>query len=402
MRLAKYLLRRYWAVYAGLGDSFLENLQGLTTLKIYRADKQKTDDMDREAENFRRITMKVLSMQLNSTSIMDIMAYGGAAAGMIIALGELSRNAITLGGCLMIVLLSAEFFIPVRLLGSFFHIAMNGMAAVDKIFALLDLPEVSDRSAVISDAAVGISLKDVSFAYSPERSVLKNVCITCNAGSFTAIVGKSGCGKSTVAKLIMTQNKNYSGSIRFNETELSSISEKSVMETATLVTHESYIFKGTVAYNLLMGNPSATEREMEQVLEKVNLRDYFDTQAGLNTPIAEKGGNLSGGQCQRLALARALLHDSRIYVFDEATSNIDAESEQMIMSVVKDLAKTKTVIVISHKLSNVTEASCIYMLDDGKVIESGTHGQLTALRGAYDAMYTEQHKLETYAAGVKQ
>ena len=402
MRLAKYLLRRYWAVYAGLGDSFLENLQGLTTLKIYRADKQKTDEMDREAENFRRITMKVLSMQLNSTSIMDIMAYGGAAAGMIIALGELSRNAITLGGCLMIVLLSAEFFIPVRLLGSFFHIAMNGMAAVDKIFALLDLPEVSDRSAVISDAAVGISLKDVSFAYSPERSVLKNVCITCNAGSFTAIVGKSGCGKSTVAKLIMTQNKNYSGSIRFNETELSSISEKSVMETATLVTHESYIFKGTVAYNLLMGNPSATEREMEQVLEKVNLRDYFDTQAGLNTPIAEKGGNLSGGQCQRLALARALLHDSRIYVFDEATSNIDAESEQMIMSVVKDLAKTKTVIVISHKLSNVTEASCIYMLDDGKVIESGTHEQLTALRGAYDAMYTEQHKLETYAAGVKQ
>jgi len=401
-RLAKYLLRRYWAVYAGLGDSFLENLQGLTTLKIYQADKQKTDEMDREAENFRRITMKVLSMQLNSTSIMDIMAYGGAAAGMIIALGELSRNAITLGGCLMIVLLSAEFFIPVRLLGSFFHIAMNGMAAVDKIFALLDLPEVSDRSAVISDAAVGISLKDVSFAYSPERSVLKNVCITCNAGSCTAIVGKSGCGKSTVAKLIMTQNKNYSGSIRFNETELSSISEKSVMETATLVTHESYIFKGTVAYNLLMGNPSATEREMEQVLEKVNLRDYFDTQAGLNTPIAEKGGNLSGGQCQRLALARALLHDSRIYVFDEATSNIDAESEQMIMAVVKDLAKTKTVIVISHKLSNVTEAACIHMLDDGKVIESGTHGQLTALRGAYDAMYTEQHKLETYAAGVKQ
>ena len=401
MKIAKYLLRKYWGLYAKLGDGFLENLQGLTTLKIYRADEQKACEMDREAENFRRITMKVLSMQLNSTSVMDIMAYGGAAVGMIFALGEFARGEITLGGCLMIVLLAAEFFIPLRLLGSFFHVAMNGMAASDKIFALLDLPEENERPAVLSGASVSVEFSDLSFSYSAERKILNRISLACKPKSLTAIVGKSGSGKSTIASLIMTRSKGYSGSIRFNKTELASIREDAVMNTVTLVTHESYLFKGTVEYNLRMGNADASEKDMQNALQKVNLWDFLQTQKGLKTELSEKGGNLSGGQRQRLALARALLHDSAVYVFDEATSNIDAESEAMIMDVVKALAKKKTVIVISHKLSNTAEAACIYMLDGGTIAESGTHDELIKAKGKYAAMYNAQHKLETYAEEAK-
>ena len=410
MKIAKFLLRKYWALYAKLGDGFLENLQGLTTLKIYRADEQRAAEMDKEAENFRRITMKVLSMQLNSTSVMDIMAYGGAAAGMILALSEFASGGLTLGGCLMIVLLAAEFFIPLRLLGSFFHVAMNGMAASDKIFALLDAPEAHGVS--VAEPSPGaenpvhensvcettIEFSGVSFAYSPERKILNDVSLVCKSESLTAIVGKSGCGKSTIAGLIMTRNKGYSGSIRFNNAELSSLDENAVMNAVTLVTHESYLFKGTVEYNLRMGKQNATEAEMENVLRKVNLWEFLQTQRGLQTELAEKGSNFSGGQCQRLALARALLHDSGAYVFDEATSNIDTESEEMIMNVIKEAAKKKTIVFISHKLSNVADASRIYMLDAGRVIESGTHAELIKQNGAYAALYGEQHFLETYAA----
>ena len=401
MKIARYLLRKYWSLYAKLGDGFLENLQGLTTLKIYRADGQKALEMDRDAENFRRITMKVLSMQLNNTSVMDIMAYGGAAVGMIIALGEFARGSVTFGGCLMIVLLAAEFFIPLRLLGSFFHVATNGMAASDKIFALLDLPEEGERSAAVSGSSVAVEFSDVSFAYSPERNILKHISLSCKPKSLTAIVGKSGCGKSTIASLIMTRNKGYSGSIRFNKTELASIREDAVMSAATLVTHESYLFKGTVEYNLRMGKADASEKDMQRVLQKANLWDFLKTQKGLETELLEKGVNLSGGQRQRLALARALLHDSDIYVFDEATSNIDAESEEMIMDVITGLAKKKTVVFISHKLSNITGAARIYMLDGGRIIESGAHEELIKAKGKYAAMYGKQRMLENYAAEVK-
>ena len=286
MKIAKYLLRKYWGLYAKLGDGFLENLQGLTTLKIYRADEQKACEMDREAENFRRITMKVLSMQLNSTSVMDVMAYGGAAVGMIFALGEFARGEITLGGCLMIVLLAAEFFIPLRLLGSFFHVAMNGMAASDKIFTLLDLPEKEERSAGLSDPSVAVEFSDLSFSYSAERKILNRISLACKPKSLTAIVGKSGSGKSTIASLIMTRSKGYSGSIRFNKTELASIREDAVMNTATLVTHESYLFKGTVEYNLRMGNADASEKDMQNALQKVNLWDFLQTQKGLKTELS--------------------------------------------------------------------------------------------------------------------
>ncbi len=399
-KFAKKLLHKYWGIYTELGDSFLENLQGLTTLKIYQADEKKAAEMDEESQKFRQITMKVLTMQLNSTSVMDIIAYGGAAVGMIVTLSEFAKGNVGLGGALMIILLASEFFIPLRLLGSFFHIAMNGMAASDKIFALLDLPERSEKEEELEDGEIPICLEGVQFAYEKERVILKDVFMEFPPEGFTSIVGVSGCGKSTIAGILMGRNKGYEGSITIQGKELQEISEKSLMEHMTLVSHNSYLFKGTVKDNLLMGKADATEEEMYAVLEKVNLLGFLQTQQGLDTEIREKGSNFSGGQCQRLALARALLHDTPIYIFDEATSNIDMESEEMIMQVIRELAKTRTVLLISHRLANVVESDRIYMLEQGCVVQVGTHQELMTAGGAYERLYRYQTELESYGKAV--
>lgn len=399
-KFAKKLLHKYWGIYAELGDSFLENLQGLTTLKIYQADEKKAKEMDEESQKFRQITMKVLTMQLNSTSVMDIIAYGGAAVGMIVTLSEFGKGNVGLGGALMIILLASEFFIPLRLLGSFFHIAMNGMAVSDKIFALLDLPEPEEKEEELEDGEIPICLEGVQFAYEKERVILKDVFMEFPPEGFTSIVGVSGCGKSTIAGILMGRNKGYEGSITIQGKELQEISEKSLMEHMTLVSHNSYLFKGTVKDNLLMGKADATEEEMYAVLEKVNLLGFLQTQQGLDTEIREKGSNFSGGQCQRLALARALLHDTPIYIFDEATSNIDMESEEMIMQVIQELAKTRTVLLISHRLANVVESDRIYMLEQGCVVQTGTHQELMTAGGAYERLYRYQTELESYGKAV--
>lgn len=372
-KFAKKLLHKYWGIYTELGDSFLENLQGLTTLKIYQADADKAVEMDEESQRFRKITMKVLTMQLNSTSVMDIIAYGGAAVGMIVTLSEFVKGNVSLGGALMIILLASEFFIPLRLLGSFFHIAMNGIAASDKIFALLDLPEPEERKVELENKEISIQLKEVQFSYEENREILNNVSMDFAAGSFTSLVGTSGCGKSTIAGILMGRNKGYQGSITIQSKELRDISGKSLMNHITLVSHNSYLFKGTVRDNLKMGKADATDKEMLVALEKVNLLGFLQAQQGLDTVVMEKGSNFSGGQCQRLALARALLHDTPVYIFDEATSNIDMESEEMIMEVIRELAKTKTILLISHRLANVVESDCIYMLENGGVAQVGTH-----------------------------
>ena len=395
-KFAKRLLNKYWGIYTELGDSFLENLQGLTTLKIYRSDEKKAAEMDEESQRFRRITMKVLTMQLNSTSVMDIIAYGGAAAGMIVTLSEFMAGHLSLHGALMLILLAAEFFIPLRLLGSFFHIAMNGMAASDKIFALLDLPEPAEGTEELNDGEISISFTGVHFSYEKEREILKGIDMEFPAGSFTAIVGTSGCGKSTAAAILMGRNKGYTGSVTVRGKELSDIREGSLMDHITLISHNSYLFRGTVAENLRMGKPDAAEAEMREALEKVNLWGFLQAQQGLATPVAEKGGNFSGGQCQRLAIARALLHDTPVYIFDEATSNIDAESEEMIMEAVYSLAETKTVILISHRLANVVEADRIYMLRGGIAVETGTHEMLMKRNGEYAKLYRSQMELEQY------
>lgn len=401
-KFAKKLLNRYWGIYTELGDSFLENLQGLTTLKIYQADADKADEMDEESQRFRRITMKVLTMQLNSTSVMDIIAYGGAAVGMIVTLSEYIKGNVSFSGALMIILLASEFFIPLRLLGSFFHIAMNGMAASDKIFALLDLPEPKEKEIELGKEPMTIQLEDVRFAYEEERDILEGVTVELSGGSFTSLVGTSGCGKSTIAGILMGRNKGYRGSITIQDQELSKVSEKSLMDHITLVSHNSYLFKGTVRENLKMGKADASEEEMYAVLEKVNLLGFLEEQQGLDTPILERGSNFSGGQCQRLALARALLHDTPVYIFDEATSNIDMESEEMIMEVIRGLAKTKTILLISHRLANVVESDRIYMLEKGHVVQSGTHKELMESGGAYADLYRYQRDLESYGHAISQ
>lgn len=391
---AKKLLSKYWGQYTALGDTFLENLQGLTTLKIYRADDFKNDEMNVEAEKFRKITMKVLTMQLNSITIMDLIAYGGAALGIVMSVTQYSKGNVSLAGCLLIIMLSADFFIPMRQLGSFFHIAMNGMAAGQKIFRLLDLPEAEEKKA---DCPKGdIVCRDLHFSYDNDREILSGVNMTFKRGAFTAIVGESGCGKSTISAILTGRNKGYGGSVSVGETELSEIREADLMENIIYISHQSYLFKGTVRDNLLMGKPDASDSELWEVLERVNLADFVRNEKGLDTGLSEKASNLSGGQCQRLALARALLHDSPIYIFDEATSNIDVESENDIMNEIQNLAESKTVILISHRLVNVVKADAIYVMVNGKIAESGKHRELLENKADYEKLWEAQQRLENY------
>lgn len=392
---AKKLLSKYWGQYTALGDTFLENLQGLTTLKIYQADGFKNEEMNREAENFRKITMKVLTMQLNSITIMDLMAYGGAALGMIMAVTQYKSGHITLAGCLLIILLAADFFIPMRQLGSFFHIAMNGMAASDKIFQLLDLPETEEKTEKIP-LHCSIVCSDLHFSYEADREILHGIDMRFPKGSFVSIVGESGCGKSTIAAILMGRNKGYTGAVKIGGTELSEIDEASLMHSFTYISHQSYLFKGTVRDNLLMGKPDAADDALWAVLHRVKLAAFLKSEKGLDTPISEKGSNLSGGQCQRLALARALLHDSPVYIFDEATSNIDVESENDIMQEIHAMAKAKTVILISHRLVNVTASDNIYVMEKGCITESGKHEELLTKNGTYAKLWNAQQSLENY------
>ena len=390
---AKKLLAKYWGRYTGLGDTFLENLQGLTTLKIYQADEYKNRKMNEESEEFRKITMKVLTMQLNSITIMDLVAYGGAALGIIITVRQFVAGNIRLEQAIAIILLSADFFIPMRQLGSFFHIAMNGMAAIDKIFKILDL-EVPEVKTLELPPSGSIKVENLSFSYDEDKNVLNDISIEIADRGMVSLVGASGSGKSTMASLLMKRSKNYSGKIFVGETDFNEISEKSVMENITYISHSSYIFKGTVRNNLLMAKADAKDEELWEVLKKTNLADFFESDDGLDFQIAEAGGNLSGGQKQRLALARGLLHDSRFYIFDESTSNIDVESEEVILEQIKELAKYKGVLMISHRLANVVSSDKIFVLEKGQLKEEGTHEELLAMHGTYSMLWETQQSLE--------
>ena len=396
-KFAKRLLAKYWGSYTELGDSFLENLQGLTTLKIYQADERYAQKMDEEAERFRRVTMRVLIMQLNSISVMDLVAYGGAACGIILGILELRAGNISFAECFFITMISAEFFLPLRLLGSFFHIAMNGNAAADKIFGLLDEPEPV-HGTVTEVEGSDIAFCGVGFGYDENEPVFSDVSFAIPQGSFAALVGASGCGKSTIASLLMGSSRGYMGSITIGGVELSEIAPETLYRKITRVSHESYLFAGTVMENLKMGKADAGISEMEEVLRRVELYDTLMEKGGLQMKLSEKASNLSGGQRQRLALARALLHDSDIYIFDEATSNIDVESENKIMEVVTELAHEKTVLLISHRLANVTGADAVFVLKEKQgLTESGTHTSLMEADGAYASLYLAQQELEQFA-----
>ena len=393
-KFAKKLLAKYWGEYTTLGDSFLENIQGLTTLKIYQADGWKHEQMNAQAERFRKITMKVLTMQLNSVTLMDLMAYGGAGLGIISAVSAFAKGQLSLTATLTIVLLAADFFLPLRLLGSYFHIAMNGAASAEKIFKLLAAEEPADGEQNVPEQAA-LQLEHVTFGYEKDRTILQDVSLTIPQGSFVSLVGESGCGKSTIAALLSGSRTGYTGSVTLGGVPVEQLQRAQRLRALTLVPHNATIFKGTVEANLRMAKPDATEAELWAALEQVNLADFCRSQDGLQTALHEGGSNLSGGQRQRLAMARALLHDTPIYLFDEATSNVDAESENDIMAAIRSLAGRKTVILISHRLANVVDSDCIYVLDKGRIAERGTHVELLKKQGAYSRLYTAQKQLET-------
>ena len=395
-KIAKKLLAKYWAIYVGLGSSFLDNLQGLVTLKIYQDDGYKAKQMDAEAEQFRTITMKVLTMQLNSVSLMDLLAYGGAAVGILTALLQYQEAQISIFGVILFILLASEFFIPLRLLGSFFHVAMNGKAASDKIFTLLDTPVETQQSAVAFAAKnnVQVEIKNLHFAYSAEKPAIQGLDLTIQPNQLTVFVGKSGCGKSTLVSLLMGFYKPQQGEILFNGQNAFEIDRTSFYQNVSLVSHSSYVFKGSLRDNMLMAKTGATDEQIYQCLEQVNLANFVRENGGLDMPLLSRGTNLSGGQIQRLALARALLHDAQVYIFDEATSNIDVESEEVILQFIQQFKQHKTIVMISHRLANAVNADCIYVLDKGKLIEQGTHSALMAENGAYAAMFQQQKSLE--------
>lgn len=399
MKFAKKLLSKYWGIYTNLGDSFLENLQGLTTLKIFDLDKEKNDEMNEEAETFRNITMKVLSMQLNSITIMDLIAFGGAAIGILIAVNELYKGNITIGATVIIILLSSEFFIPMRLLGSFFHVAMNGLAAADKIFDLLDAKVEEEKELSDKDRAnlkdISISIKNVDFSYDKERKVLHNVNIDIENKSMVALVGESGCGKSTITNLLLKLNKADKGEILLNKVNLDDIPFNELRKKVSFISHSSYIFNSTIEANLRMGKEDATQEELYRALKIANLYDFvMGLDKKLQTPVGENGNFLSGGQKQRLALARMVLTNPEVYIFDEATSNVDVESEDSILETIYALAKEKTVVVISHRLANIKNADKIYVLDKGHIVESGNHETLMNNNSVYANLYSNQEKLE--------
>lgn len=416
--VAKRILKRYLDVYTGLGDSFLDNLRGLITLKAYSDDEAQHRELNAEAENFRRVTMRVLTMQLNSIFVMDTVAYGGTALGTIVSLYQLRAGTLSIEGTLLFILLCAEFFLPLRALGSFFHIAMNGITAANRLFELMDVK--SDSASVLSEAELEetakkikgsqpiLEVKNLNFNYNASKQALKNISLEFLKPGFYGIAGESGSGKSTAAALLMGLQKNYSGEILLSGIEAKKLPDEFRARYMNLVSTESFLFGTSVRENLLIAKPSASDEELMSVLKEVLLDEFIlnrnssgDGNSGLDFYIESGGKNLSGGQVQRFALARALLHDADIYIFDEAVSNIDVESEELILSTLYELSKTKIIIFISHRLANIENADHIYVFEKGEIKEEGTHSSLIEKNGIYARMYLQQKDLEKIRMDVK-
>lgn len=391
-KYAKKIFAKYWGKYTSMGDSFLDSVQGLRELKIFRADAAQHEKMNRSAEEFRKITMKVLVMQLASTTIMDIVAYGGAGAGIAFAVSDAACSGLSPVSALFLILVAVEFFLPLRAFGSAFHIAMNGASAGKKILSLLEQPDPSWGTGSLTDA--GLRLDNVTFSYDGEREVLKNVSMDFPARGMTAIVGESGCGKSTVVGLLTGALRPVSGAVTAGEKALESLSREAYYSKLAVVSCGTYIFSTSVRENFRLAKNDVTDEEMMSALERVNLAGFIRENGGLDREITEDAANISGGQKQRLALAVNLVADKDIYIFDEATSNIDIESEAVIMQNIKELSRTKNVVVISHRLENIVPADLIYYMESGSVRESGTHESLMAQHGGYSALYTAQKRLE--------
>lgn len=477
--------KKYWGRYTDMGAAFLDNLQGLETLKNFDADDRAAAEMDKKAEGFRVMTMRVLQIQLRSLTAMDIVAYGGAAAGIGVALWQYAHTAaaaagasaagwspimlaahlpgafaylayglqylmpfgagfpLTLAGLLLIVLLSAEFFIPMRQLGSYFHVAMNGMTSAKRIFALLDTPEPAHGTATLpatagtdagtdagtkagakADGGITVSFDHVGYSYDSADSgaavqqtnsapapALTDLTFTAYPGQLTAIVGISGSGKSTAAALLAGTLTGYQGSLTLNGVKVSDLSGETLARTITLIGASSHLFAGTLRENLLMALPDdgqngeaasdAVDSRLWDTLEQARIADFVRSQPdGLDMTIEPDAANLSGGQRQRIAIARALLHDSPVFVFDEATSSVDVESEELILATIRELvqSRSKTVIMITHRMANAEHADQVVVLEHGKSVETGTHAELMAAGGVYAKLFTTQADIENFGA----
>ena len=390
-KYAKKIFARYWGQYTSMGDGFLDSVQGMKELKIFQADGARNEKMNEQAEEFRKITMKVLVMQLASTTIMDLIAYGGAGVGICFAVMSALRGG-PAAVSLFLILVAVDFFLPLRSLGSAFHVAMNGASAGQKIIKLLNAEEPvwGDGEPEGED----LSLEQVSFSYDGKREVLKDVSVTFPAHTMTAVVGESGAGKSTVVSLLAGGIRAGQGCVRMGGKNVESLGRESYYSHMAIVSYNTYIFNDTVRSNFYLADPDAAEETIWEALKAVNLDSFIIEAGGLDKVISEDGANISGGQKQRLALAVALAADRDIYIFDEATSNIDAESESIIMENVMKLSRVKTVIVISHRLANVVSSDNIYVLAGSKVAEQGSHQELLARNGVYSRMYQTQKQLE--------
>ena len=397
-KYAKKIFATYWGKYTSMGDSFLDSVQGLKELKIFKADEAQHAKMNETSEEFRKITMKVLVMQLASTTIMDLVAYGGAGIGVAMAILSVIKWELAPIAALFLILVAVDFFLPLRAFGSAFHVAMNGASAGKKILSLLEQPDPVWGEETVTDTE--IKVENVTFSYDGKRDVLKNVSMTFPKTGMTAIVGESGCGKSTVVNMLFGAFRPKSGSVTVGGKELESLSRESYYSHLAVVSYNTYIFNETVRANFMLANKAVTDEEIYGALEKVNLADFIRENGGLDKVITEDAANISGGQKQRLALAVNLVAHKDIYVFDEATSNIDIESEAIIMANIKALSREKAVIVISHRLANVTPTNLIYYMESGELKESGTHSELMERNSGYAKLYTTQKNLEEGYAEV--
>ena len=396
MKVARRVMGAYWDSYTDLGQTFYESISALTTLKLFQADEAKQLQMDEEAEGFRASTMRLLRMQLNSITVMDFFTFGGAAVGIVIALFQLAAGEISLAAAISVALLAVEFFLPMRILGSYFHTAMGAAPVLDQMFTLLSLPDLNQGTETVEAGEVEIVCEGLSYSYG-EGDALADINLRVEENTFVGITGESGSGKSTLAKLLSGELMGYTGSVRYNGVELRDISPDSLHGLVTHISASAYIFKGTIRTNLLVGNRNATDYALWSALGKCNLDDFVLKQGGLDIPVAEGGANLSGGQRQRLAIARALLRDTPIYLFDESTSNVDADSERDILACIQRLSIEKTVIVISHRLSALAWADNIVVMEKGRIVEQGAHGSLAVGSGAYAKLWKQQEQMEALA-----
>lgn len=391
-KYAKKIFEKYWDKYTSMGDAFLDSVQGLKELKIFKADEAQHKKMNESAESFRKITMKVLVMQLASTTIMDLVAYGGAGLGIAAAILSVINWGLDPVAALFLILVAVDFFLPLRAFGAAFHVAMNGASAGKKILNLLETPDPvwGDEEADGNE----IELQNITFSYDGKRDVLKNVTMRFPETGMTSIVGESGCGKSTVVNILLGAYRPQSGSVTVGGKTLESLMRENYYSRLAVVSCSTYIFSTSVRKNFRLAKEEATDEEMLSALQKVNLADFIRENGGLDKAISEDAANISGGQKQRLALAVALVADKSIYVFDEATSNIDIESEAIIMSNIKELSKTRSVIVISHRLANVVPSDNIYFMESGKLMEQGSHEELMKRNGGYAKIFAAQKELE--------